>query len=191
MIYLASLSPRRAELLAQININYQKVAVNVDETPHPHEMPQDYVMRLALAKARAGRLALSTAQPVLGADTTIVCNKQIVGKPLDENDAKQMLRQLSGGSHKVMTAVALVTTTQEKVRLNINKVYFRQLTEADIQAYVATGEPMDKAGSYAIQGLASVFIKRIEGSYSGVMGLPLYDTARLLDEIGVKIFLKA
>ncbi|KHD08633.1 hypothetical protein PN36_01765 [Candidatus Thiomargarita nelsonii] len=191
MIYLASLSPRRAELLAQININYQKVAVNVDETPHPHEIPQDYVIRLALAKARAGRLALSTAQPVLGADTTIVCNKQILGKPLDENDAKQMLRQLSGGSHKVMTAVALVTTTQEKVRLNINKVYFRQLTEADIQAYVATGEPMDKAGSYAIQGLASVFIERIIGSYSGVMGLPLYETAKLLDEIGVKIFLKA
>jgi len=187
MIYLASLSPRRAELLDQININYQKVAVNVDETAHPHETPQDYVMRLALAKARAGRLALSTTQPVLGADTTIVCNKQIVGKPLDENDAKQMLRQLSGGSHKVMTAVALVTT-QEKVRLNINKVYFRQLTEAEIQAYVATGEPLDKAGSYAIQGLASVFIERIEGSYSGVMGLPLYDTARLLDEIGVKIF---
>ncbi|OAD20426.1 Maf-like protein [Candidatus Thiomargarita nelsonii] len=92
MIYLASLSPRRAELLDQININYQKVAVNVDETAHPHEMPQDYVMRLALAKARAGRLALSTTQPVLGADTTIVCNKQIFGKPLDENDAKQMLR---------------------------------------------------------------------------------------------------
>jgi len=188
MIYLASLSPRRAELLDQIKINYQKIAVNVDETPHPHEKPQDYVTRLALAKASAGRLALSTTKPVLGADTTVVCNKQIFGKPLDENDAKQMLRQLSGGSHKVMTAVALVTTTQEKLRLNINKVYFRQLTEAEIRAYVATGEPMDKAGGYAIQGLASVFIRRIKGSYSGVMGLPLYDTARLLNEIGVDIF---
>jgi septum formation protein len=146
---------------------------------------------LALAKARAGRLAVSTPHPVLGADTAIVCHGQIFGKPVDEDDAKQMLRQLSGHSHQVLTAVALVTTTQEKLRLNINKVYFRQLSEADIQAYVATGEPLDKAGSYAIQGLAGVFIERIEGSYSGVMGLPLYETAILLAEIEKPLVIKA
>lgn len=188
MIYLASLSPRRCELLKQINIKYQQVAVNVVEIPHSGEKPQDYVIRLALAKARAGRLVVSTTHPVLGADTAIVYDGQIFGKPVNEDDAKRMLRQLSGHSHRVMTAVSLVTTTNERVRLNISKVYFRKISEANIQAYVATGEPLDKAGSYAIQGLASVFVRRIEGSYSGVMGLPLCDTAILLAEIGMSIF---
>jgi septum formation protein len=187
MIYLASLSPRRCELLDQIKIKYQQVAVTVDETPEPQETPQDYVSRLALAKARAGRLAVQTTHPVLGADTAIVCDGLLFGKPSDKNDAKQMLRQLSGRVHQVMTAVALVTATQERRRLNISNVYFRSLSEADIQAYIATGEPMDKAGSYAIQGLASIFIERIEGSYSGVMGLPLHETATLLAEIGMNI----
>ncbi len=185
MIYLASLSPRRCELLEQIKVNYQQVAISVDETPYPQEMPQNYVSRLALAKAQAGRLAVETAYPVLGADTAIVCHGQIFGKPVDKDDAKQILRQLSGHCHQVMTAVALVTTTTSLVRLNISQVYFRPLTEADIQAYIATGEPLDKAGGYAIQGLGSIFIKRIEGSYSGVMGLPLYETAKLLAEIGI------
>jgi len=111
----------------------------------------------------------------------------LFGKPADKDDAKQMLRQLSGRDHQVMTAVALVTATQERRRLNISNVYFRSLSEADIQAYIATGEPVDKAGSYAIQGLASIFIERIEGSYSGVMGLPLHETATLLAEIGMNI----
>jgi septum formation protein len=182
MIYLASLSPRRCELLEQINVKYQQVAVNVDETPQAQEEPQDYVIRLALAKARAGQMF--TTYPVLGADTAIVCDEQLFGKPSDKDDAKQMLRQLSGRSHQVMTAVALVTTI-ERVRLSISKVYFRHLTESEIEAYIATGEPFDKAGSYAIQGQGSIFIKRIKGSYSGIMGLPLYETAMLLAEIGI------
>ncbi|MEK8021759.1 MAG: Maf family protein [Candidatus Parabeggiatoa sp.] len=187
MIYLASLSPRRCELLDQIKVNYQQIAVSVDETPYPQEPAPDYVRRLALTKARAGRLAVSTPCPVLGADTVIVYDKQLLGKPVDDDDASRMLRVLSGRKHQVMTAVAVVTPTREKVRLNISRVHFRRLSEADIQAYIKTGEPLDKAGSYAIQGLASIFIKRIEGSYSGVMGLPLYETANLLTEMGIKV----
>ncbi len=184
MIYLASQSPRRCALLEQIKVKYQQVAVNVDETPLPQETPENYVNRLALAKAQAG----ATSCPVLGADTAIVCDGQLFGKPVDKNEAKKMLRQLSGRSHQVLTAVALVSATSKRSRLNISQVHFRQLSEADIQAYVATGEPLDKAGSYAIQGLASVFIERIDGSYSGVMGLPLYETALLLIESGINIF---
>ena len=187
MIYLASLSPRRCELLNQIKVNYQQIAVNIAETSLPQETPQDYVSRLALAKARAGCERISTTQPVLGADTVVVCDGQLFGKPVDADDAKHKLWQLSGRAHQVMTAVALVKGTIERVRLNISKVYFKKLSKSDIQAYVATGEPLDKAGSYAIQGLASIFIERIEGSYSGVMGLPLYETASLLTETGVKI----
>jgi len=187
MIYLASLSKRRCELLDQIKVNYQQIAISVDETPYPQESVQDYVRRLALTKARAGRLAVSTACPVLGADTVIVYDKQLLGKPVDEDDARRMLRVLSGNKHQVITAVAVVTPTREKVRLSISRVHFRRLSEPDIQAYVKTGEPLDKAGSYAIQGLASIFIKRLEGSYSGVMGLPLYETANLLTEMGIKV----
>ncbi len=187
MIYLASLSPRRCELLDQIKVNYQQIAVSVDETPYSQESAPDYVRRLALTKARAGRLAVSTACPVLGADTVIVYDKQLLGKPVDEDDARRMLRILSGNKHQVMTAVAVVTPTREKIRLSISRVHFRRLSEADIQAYIKTGEPLDKAGSYAIQGLASIFIKHLEGSYSGVMGLPLYETANLLTEMGIKV----
>ncbi len=187
MIYLASLSPRRRELLKQIKISYQPVAVHVDETRLPQETPQDYISRLALAKARAGQLAVSGTHPVLGADTVIVCDGQVFGKPADKNDAIQMLKKLSGCCHQVMTGVALVTATSERVCFSISNVYFCRLSEAAIQAYIATGEPLDKAGSYAIQGLASIFIERIEGSYSGVMGLPLHETATLLADVGINI----
>ncbi len=183
MLYLASLSPRRRALLEQIRVDYQQIAVAVEETPLPNEMPADYVCRLALAKARAGRLLVTTPDPVLGADTAVVYGTKIFGKPVDRQQAKEMLTQLSGQCHQVMTAIALVTPTQEKIRLNISQVYFRPLTTEEIMAYLATEEPLDKAGSYAIQGLASVFIERLEGSYSGVMGLPLYETAALLAEL--------
>lgn len=196
MIYLASQSPRRRELLKQINISYQTIAVTIDESPLADELPQDYVSRLALEKARAGYLALSaTTAPVLGADTIIVCDNQIFGKPSSKADAEKMLQTLAGRSHQVMTAVAIVTQTPaqpnkllEIKQLNINTVYFRSLNSAEIAAYIATNEPFDKAGSYAIQGLASIFIERIEGSYSGVMGLPLYETAQILAKVGISIF---
>lgn len=196
MIYLASQSPRRRELLDQIKINYQTITVTVDETPLVHESPQDYVYRLALAKARYGYLTLSTTTvPVLGADTIIVCDNQILGKPKSKADAEKMLQTLAGRSHQVMTAVAVVTQNPDQAnklleikQLNTSTVYFRSLNSAEIAAYVATGEPLDKAGSYAIQGLASIFIERIEGSYSGVMGLPLYETAQILAKIGITLF---
>jgi septum formation protein len=187
MIYLASHSPRRRELLEQIQVHYQPLAITVDETRYAQEVPQEYVTRLALIKARTGRLAAPTSAPVLSADTVVVCQGQIFGKPLNKADAQQMLKQLSATNHQVMTAVAVVTTTQEFVCLNISQVYFRSLSDQEIAAYIATHEPLDKAGSYAIQGVASIFIERIEGSYSGVMGLPLYETAGLLAKIGIKI----
>jgi septum formation protein len=187
MIYLASHSPRRRELLEQIQVHYQPLAITVDETRYAQEIPQEYVTRLALTKARTGRLIAPTHAPVLSADTIVVCQGQIFGKPLNESVAQQMLKQLSATNHQVMTAVAVVTTTQESVCLNISQVYFRSLSDQEIAAYIATYEPLDKAGSYAIQGIASVFIERIEGSYSGVMGLPLYETAKLLTNVGIKI----
>ena len=183
MIYLASLSPRRCKLLKQINVNYQQIAVKIVETPHPNEIPQKYVNRMALAKAHAGRALVVTNQPVLAADTSIVCDDQLFGKPIDAKDAEQMLACLSGRVHQVMTAVALVTTTFTRTQLSVSNVHVQTLTKKDIQTYVATGEPFDKAGSYAIQGKAAIFIKRIEGSYSGIMGLPLYETATLLSMI--------
>jgi septum formation protein len=187
MIYLASHSPRRRELLEQIQVHYQPLAIRVDETRYAQEVPQEYVTRLALTKAKTGRLVAPTNAPVLSADTIVVCQGQILGKPVNEVDAQQMLKQLSGTSHQVMTAVAIVTTIQESVCLNLSQVYFRSLSDQEIAAYVATHEPLDKAGSYAIQGVASIFIERIEGSYSGVMGLPLYETAQLLAQVGIKI----
>lgn len=187
MIGLASMSPRRRELLEQINVYYRQIIVNVDETPLAQETPEAYVTRLALAKACAGRLATQSAYPVLGADTAVVAQGLVLGKPVDEADAKFMLTRLSGQSHQVMSAVAVVTPVLERVRVNISQVYFRTLTEAEIDAYVATGEPLDKAGAYAIQGLGSIFIEHLQGSYSGVMGLPLYETATLLSEVGITI----
>lgn len=188
MIYLASVSPRRKELLNQIRIAYQQIVVEVDEKLLPKETPQDYVCRLAREKARAGTAKVPFTAPVLGADTAVVCDEHILSKPSNPEEARQMLKKLSGRVHQVMTAVALITPTQEKVCLNISQVHFRALSETEIEAYIATGEPLDKAGSYAIQGLASTFIKHLEGSYSGVMGLPLFETAQLLSEVGIQVF---
>ena len=187
MIYLASASPRRKELLKQIQIAYQQVVVEVDETILPQETPQHYVCRVALDKARAGRTKVPSIFPVLGADTAVVCDEYIFSKPTSQEEAKQMLKQLSGRVHQVMTGVAFITSTQEQVKLHVSQVHFRSLSETEIDAYVATGEPLDKAGSYAIQGLASTFIEYLEGSYSGVMGLPLFETAQLLAEAGIQV----
>ena len=185
---LASRSPRRRELLAQIGVDYVIVDVAVDETPHQGESPVDFALRLALDKARAGLSARTGNDwPVLGADTIVVCDEHILGKPLDRPDAARMLGMLSGREHAVMTAVALADGRHEAVRLSTSLVRFRSLRHEEIAAYCATGEPDDKAGAYAIQGRAAAFIERLEGSYSGVMGLPLFETAALLEEFALPV----
>lgn len=181
-LYLASASPRRRELLDQIAVRYRTLAVNVDESRRAGEPPELYVLRLALDKARAGRarLAPDDYRPVLGADTAVVIDGDILGKPRDRDHALAMLARLSGTTHHVYTGVALAGQVEDS-RLSVSTVRFRPLTLAECAAYWQTGEPADKAGAYAIQGRGAVFIARLEGSYSGVMGLPLYETAELLE----------
>lgn len=183
-LYLASASPRRRELLQQIGVHHSPVIAAVDETPHPNELPADYVCRLSKAKARAG-LALVNERhwmerPVLGADTTVVAGQQILGKPEDERQAIEMLTRLSGTFHTVLTAVTLVSGERSHTRLSESRVEFRPISKAEMHAYWASGEPADKAGAYGIQGLGAVFVKSIQGSYSGIVGLPLAETAELL-----------
>ena len=187
-IYLASMSPRRQELLQQIGVEHTLLKVEIDETPNPGEPPVDFVRRLALEKARAGHAQLVEADtmPVLGADTAVVIGDTIMGKPHDRVHGIAMLEQLSGRTHQVMTAVALVGA-HEAVLVSISDVTFDTLDAGVCEAYWATGEPVDKAGGYAIQGLASAFVTRLEGSYSGVVGLPLNETAAVLREFDIYI----
>ncbi len=179
-IYLASASPRRRELLAQIGVRFEVVVADLDESCHPGEAPELYVVRLALAKARAVHLQRGE-RPVLGADTAVVVDEAILGKPRDRADALAMLGRLAGRSHHVYTGVALVLPDgAAQTRLSVSTVTFRPIAAAEREAYWASGEPADKAGGYAVQGLGAIFIERLEGSYSGVMGLPLFETAELL-----------
>ncbi|MDX1594380.1 MAG: Maf family protein [Gammaproteobacteria bacterium] len=180
---LASRSPRRRELLDQAGIAHRVLHVEVDEAPRPGEVPAVYVERLARAKAEAG-LSVTGAGAVLGADTSVVLGDEILGKPADKADATAMLARLSGHTHEVLTAVALATPRRVACRLSVSRVTFRTLAADEIAAYWATGEPADKAGAYAIQGRGALFVTRLEGSYSGVVGLPLYETAELLREAG-------
>lgn len=184
---LASTSPRRKELLAQAGFsytgfNFELVAPDIDETPKANELAADYVCRLAIEKAEAGLiLSAQFNQPkVLGSDTIVVLNGAILGKPVDAEDAKRMLTMLSGNTHEVMTAVALTDGQQTLTRLCSTHVSFCALSAADIDAYIASGEPMDKAGAYGIQALGGCFVKSISGSYSAVVGLPLVETRELL-----------
>ncbi|GGB62695.1 Maf-like protein [Shewanella inventionis] len=184
---LASTSPRRKELLAQAGFSFpgfsfQLVAPDIDETPKANELAEDYVCRLAVEKALAGlKLTTQLNQPkVLGSDTIVVLNGVILGKPIDANDAKRMLALLSGNTHEVMTAVALTDGQHTFSRLCRTQVSFCALSATDIDAYVASGEPMDKAGAYGIQALGGCFVKSITGSYSAVVGLPLVETRELL-----------
>ncbi|MDH5469802.1 MAG: Maf family nucleotide pyrophosphatase [Gammaproteobacteria bacterium] len=188
VICLASRSPRRRELLHQIGVDFDVIDVDVDEQRGPQESAEAFVARVALDKARAGRSALpaGSPMPVLGADTAVVIDDEVLGKPRDGADAARMLSLLSGRTHRVLTAVALVAG-RETVCVSTSNVTFRTLGDAECAAYWASGEPADKAGAYAIQGLAAVFISRLEGSYSGVMGLPLYETATLLQESGITV----
>ncbi len=184
-IYLASRSPRRRELLQQIGLPFRSLTVAVDETAGENESAEVYVIRLALEKARAGWAQLGDDDerlPVLAADTAVVLDDgTILGQPADRAAGLDMLRQLSGRSHRVLTGLALVDD-REATRLSVNTVSFRELDEGEIEAYWATGEPADKAGAYAIQGRGAVFVNHLEGSYSGVMGLPLYEVTDLLAE---------
>jgi septum formation protein len=192
-IFLASRSPRRRELLRQIGVGHEllllredpKRGIDVDETPQANETPREYALRVATAKASAGlqvaaRRAGGVIKPVLAADTTIALDEVIIGKPSDAADARRILNLLSGRSHIVITAVAMAFAERLETRISESIVTMNALDDAMITRYIATGEPMDKAGAYAVQGRAAAFITRIEGSYSGIMGLPLAETADLL-----------
>lgn len=185
-LYLASGSPRRRELLTQIGVPFVPLSVAIDETPAPDETPAAYVERLARGKAAAGLTSLADRQAVvLGADTTVVLDGRILGKPGERAEALAMLQALGGREHEVLTAVALAAVGRSAVRVVRSRVAFRPLTSAEAEAYWATGEPLDKAGGYAIQGFAAVFVSGLEGSYSAVVGLPLCETAQLLAEFGI------
>lgn len=209
-LYLASRSPRRRELLQQLGVAFDtllfrsesRLDAEVDETPHPGEAPLIYVERVARAKAAFGikliELRRLRAQPVLSADTTIEADGEIIGKPADHADAAAILRRLSGKTHRVLTAVAVAAGPASgqfsgigggpvSCRVNVSEVRFKPLTDEEIARYVASGDPMDKAGAYGIQGRAGRFIEHLSGSYTGVMGLPLYETGELLAGLGFKI----
>ena len=195
-LYLASRSPRRAELLAQIGVTPDLSLLGAatreaDESARAGEDPQEYVRRLARMKAalawhRLVKRGLPIL-PVLAADTTVALGREILGKPADPADARRMLALLSGGRHEVFTAVALRTAHDLEVACSRSAVSFRVLTAEEIDRYIATGEPFDKAGAYGIQGRAAAFIAHLEGSYSGVMGLPLYETSGLLARAGISV----
>lgn len=184
MIILASQSPRRAELLEQVGIAFRVAPAAVDETIRPGEDAAAYVRRVAIAKASAAQHAHPDL-PVLGSDTAVVLDRRILGKPVDRDDGIAMLLALSGRTHEVITGVA-VATTRMHYRASVSRVSFREIGEHEAAAYWDTGEPADKAGAYAVQGLAAAFIERIDGSYSGIMGLPLFETLQILRTIGVR-----
>ena len=198
-LYLASQSPRRLDLLRQVGLSPMVLPLraspgraDVDETPLADEPGIDYVQRMARMKVEAGMLAQQArhlpSRPILAADTAVTLDGRILGKPGDADEAVAMLRLYAGRTHTVLTAVAVAYQGQIRVGLSESRVTFKTLTEAEIAAYVASGEPFDKAGGYGIQGRAAIFIEHLSGSYSGVMGLPLHETAELLREVGFEVF---
>ncbi len=189
LIWLASASPRRSALLAQVGVAHRVRPVDVDESRRPGELPVDYVRRLAIAKAEVlwSRLGEEERVPVLGADTTVALDDEVLGKPRDREEALRMLRRLSARTHQVYTAVAVRHGNGCDCRVSASDVSMRTLREEEIVAYWESGEPADKAGAYGIQGLAAVFIERIAGSYSGIVGLPLFETGELLRMAGWSI----
>ena len=186
-IILASASPRRMELLDQIKVTYNVHPVDIDETPLPDEIPLDYVLRLAAEKSAACLAQLNTKTPVLAADTAVILGCAIMGKPKDQDDALAMLAQLSGKTHEVYSAISL-RGREHSQAVSITEVTFRRLTEREMLYYWHSGEPVDKAGSYAIQGMGGMFVESIKGSFSGVVGLPLFETAELLSRQGIELF---
>jgi septum formation protein len=186
-IILASASARRSRLLAQIGVRHEVLAMDLDETLRDGEAARDYVARLARAKAEAAarRLGTRAGRPVLAADTAVVLDGRVYGKPADEDECVAILAALAGRTHEVLTGIALLHAGALSTAASASRVTFRAIAEAESRRYWATGEPAGKAGAYAIQGMGAVFVSRIEGSHSGVMGLPLFETATLLDAAGV------
>ena len=191
-LILASASPRRKELLDQIGVRYIVHPVDIDETPKQAEAAKDYVIRVAAEKSKAGLETVDSLLPILAADTSVVIDGQVLGKPENEAHAKEMMKQLSGRTHSVYSAVSLRINDREAETkhfqaLSLTEVSFRKITSTEIKGYWKTGEPQGKAGGYAIQGLASIFVQSINGSFSGVVGLPLFETAELLSKQGIII----
>ena len=188
-VLLASASPRRRELLQQIGVRFDVVAPELDEAAFSAPQPSQLALLLAREKARAGRMLAAPrggpALPVLGADTIVSINGDPLGKPRDRQHAKDMLQRLSGRTHQVISAVCVATQAEELCDCVSSDVTFKNMTDTDIERYCATAEPYDKAGAYAVQGLGAAFVKRLEGSYTGVVGLPMYETRRLLKKINV------
>ena len=185
MIILASQSPRRAELLTQLQVPFSTIVVNVEESRQAGESPLAYVERLAMDKCKAGWDASEQQFPVLGADTIVVKGDEVLEKPVNYQDSLRMLSMLSDNEHQVLTSVAVKNADILRTSVVSTRVWFKPLSEEEIEAYWQTGEPQDKAGSYAIQGIAGKFVKRIDGSYSAVVGLPLYETSQLIKEVEV------
>ncbi|MBT5230524.1 MAG: septum formation inhibitor Maf [Methylococcales bacterium] len=179
-LLLASQSPRRKQLLAQLGVVVETVSPDIDEAPLPNELPYLYVARMSEAKAAKGLEMSQSTLPVIASDTSVCVDEHILGKPEDKADGIKMLTMLSGRKHQVMTSVTLLNNGQAQTMVSVSDVWFTVLSKADKDAYWETGEPLDKAGGYAIQGLAARYITRLEGSYSGVMGLPLFETSELL-----------
>lgn len=190
-IYLASRSPRRAEILQQLGVRFSVLPSDIDESLLVGEQPEQYVLRLAASKAAVCAQQLEAGpgldRPVLAADTAVSIDGLILGKPANDEDARMMLRRMSDRWHEVYTGLALATQHGVITALSTTRVQMAAISEEEITAYIASGEPFDKAGAYGIQGLAGIFIRRIEGSYTGVMGLPVHETARLLKNAGVPI----
>jgi len=187
-LILASASPRRAEILSQIGVNFLVASASIDETPCPQEPAADYVQRMALEKVQKVLDTGTYSGPVLGADTAVVLGCKIFGKPKHADDALAMLSALSGNSHQVLTSVAVGDSKKCSVLTSSTEVRFRTISAQECQTYWETGEPEDKAGAYAIQGYAAVFVESIKGSYSGVVGLPIAETAQLLRQFNIPIW---
>lgn len=186
-LVLASASPRRQQLLASLGLEFEVAPADIDETPRPLEDPADYARRLAAEKAAVAAARYPSGRLLLAADTVVALGGEILGKPADERDAARMLRRLSGRTHQVHTAVAARRDAATALRMATTQVTFRSLRDAEIEAYVSSGEPLDKAGAYGIQGMAAVFVSGLSGSYSGVVGLPMCETTELLREFGVEV----
>ncbi|MCX7553802.1 Maf family protein [Marinicella sp. S1101] len=186
-IVLASASPRRAELLRQVGWNPLVKPIHIDETPQSEEQADAYCLRMAVEKSAAANHAIETELPTVTADTIVALDGAILGKPLDENEAKLTLHKLAGKTHQVYSAVCVSFGQRSMSKLSVSQVTMAAIDSVSIESYVASGEPMDKAGSYGIQGQAAIWIERIEGSYSSIMGLPLYETTSILKALNVKL----